>query len=175
MYINENKMGSMLTSLKIKFYVWAVLVFVGLFGIFSGLTGDEKLADGLSTYIETVVVFSILAYLNFRKSNLIKSLYEYNSIFVNSPYDHIDLSELSSKLNKPIGNVIKDIQKLVKMKLLINISLDLGHTQKLTLLNYNRSEIRSEYESIECPSCGAKMTKKVGFVAKCEYCGSEIK
>lgn len=175
MYINEDKIGSMLTSLKIKFYVWMFLIFIGVFGIVSGLSGDEELLEGLSTYIQIVVFFSILAYLNFRKSNLIKNIYDYNRVFINSPYEHIDLSELSSKLNKSIDSVIKDIQKLLKMKLLKNILLDLGNTKKLTLLNSNAAKIKTEYESIECPYCGAKMTKKVGFIAKCEYCDSVIK
>ncbi|EJU24757.1 hypothetical protein HMPREF1143_1481 [Peptoanaerobacter stomatis] len=173
MYIDEEKIDKLLKSLKIKFFIWAFFVVISVYGIISGFTENSELADNMVTYIQFTVLFSVLAYLNFRKSNLIKSAYLYNNIFVHDAYGYIRLSELASKLNKTNYSVTKEIEKLLKLKILINISLELGSSQKIMLNKPNSSDNLNE--SIECPYCGAKITKRSGFTVKCEYCDSEIK
>ena len=173
MYIDGKKIDKLLKSLKIKFFIWTFFVIISVYGIISGFTENSELADSMVTYIQFAVLFSVLAYLNFRKSNLIKSAYLYNNIFVHDAYGYISLSELASKLNKTNYSVTKEIEKLLKLKILINISLELGGSQKIMLIKPDNSD--NFNESVECPHCGAKITKRAGFVAKCEYCGSEIK
>lgn len=173
MYIDEKRIEKILKSLKTKFVIWTMLILISIYGIISGIMGNADLADGRITYIQIIAIFTPIAYLNLKKSDLIKSSYIYNNIFISDADGYINISELGSKLGKTNSKVAKEVQKLMHLKILTNLSLELGTEQRIVLRNPKIDNL--SYESIDCPYCGARVTKRAGFIAKCDYCDAEIK
>lgn len=174
MYLKKSKMASSKAVSVVQMIVGMIgAVFFG-FGVVAGLTGDPSLKDDLGIAIFLMLPFLWLVWLSVRKGQLRGAANRYNNLFERDQDGYIGLAEIADKVGRSQEQVTKDIRQLLRRGYLVNCTMEEGRRAQVVLRGeFQRPE--EQYVPVECPHCGATSMVRKGFLARCEYCGSEIK
>lgn len=85
----------------------------------------------------------------------------------------IEIQKLATNVNTKEDKVVKELTDLIKMDVIRKIAIQREGLPKI-LLDNGKAPKEVEYETVICPSCAAKVTKIVGKIGKCDYCGNDI-
>lgn len=100
---------------------------------------------------------------------------QYIDFVINS---HITfIQELSSRMNKPVDTITKDLEEMISKGFFQDAFIDYSQYQiVLTEVKYNPDN-GMEMKKVEmiCPGCGARNEAYPGTNAHCEYCGTILK
>ncbi|MDO4778896.1 MAG: hypothetical protein Q4A42_05000 [Tissierellia bacterium] len=171
MYISKEVLNKKLHK-NFKYLILSVVMLLFfLSGIIGGLMGDDSLKEHMVVYIFFSVIFGGVVYHNYMNRKFLNRGAIYESVFRYDYDGYISIRSLSDKIGSSEGKIIREIDKLIKCGILQKCSIDIGNMQ-VVLQGVEKKDVL--YRSIECQRCGGITKVRVGWGAKCDYCGSEI-
>lgn len=91
--------------------------------------------------------------------------------------DEVSMDELILITNVSFNTLSKDINRMIKQKILDDAYIDLNRRMLVLHRQTNSQESRDQNSAVEiqpCPSCGATNSLQAHQKGKCEYCGSVL-
>lgn len=152
---------------------WAFLSIVGLGLSISRLFGSASAGEDLSVAIGILLFFGLLvvwAVVLFRR---ISAATRFNTFFELDADGILPVEQLAASFGKPADAVAKSFQMLLKHGYLVNCVMQNPDALQIVLYR-NGNNIKERMDVCCCPSCGASVTVRHGFVAVCPYCHSDI-
>lgn len=173
MFINTTKarIVYIIQLVKIVLFILPALTFTGI-AIYA-LTGNPEFMDYIVVYILFAIPFDFLVINSIMKIMLLSKAKLYEKVFLIDKYGVIEIQTLAKNVNTKEDKVEKELTALMKMDVIKNISINRDVVPKV-LLDSGKAPKEVKYETVICPSCTAKVTKIVGKIGKCDYCGNDI-
>lgn len=173
MFINTTKARIIyiIQIFKIILFIFPALTFTGI-SIYA-LTGNSEYMYYIVIYILFAIPFDFLVINSIMKIMLLSKAKLYEKVFLIDKYGVIEIQTLAKNVNTKEDKVEKELTDLMKMDVIKNISINRDIVPKV-LLDSGKAPKEVKYETVICPSCAAKVTKIVGKIGKCDYCGNDI-
>jgi hypothetical protein len=173
MFINTTKarIVYIIQLVKIVLFILPALTFTGI-AIYA-LTGNPEFMDYIVVYILFAIPFDFLVISSIMKIMLLSKAKLYEKVFLMDKDGFIEIQKLATNVNTKEDKVVKELTDLIKMDVIRKIAIQREGLPKI-LLDNGKAPKEVEYETVICPSCAAKVTKIVGKIGKCDYCGNDI-
>jgi len=173
MFINsiKSKIVYVIQIVKIFFSAFPALIFTWM--VFAALSGNPEYSGLIGASIILALFFDYMFVSSIMKIMLLSKAKVYEKVFLMDKEGFIEIQKLAVNVNTKEDKVIKELTALIKMDVMRKISIQRNEVPKV-LLDNGKSPKKVEYETVICPSCAAKVTKIVGEIVECEYCGNDI-
>lgn len=173
MFINgiKSKIIYSIQIVKIFFTALPALGFTWM--VFAALSGNPEYSELTGGYIILALIFDYIFVSSIMKIMLLSKAKVYEKVFLMDKEGFIEIQKLALNVNTKEDKVIKELTALIKMDVIRKIAIDRNGVPRV-LLDNGIAPKKVEYETVICPSCAAKVTKIVGEIVECEYCGNDI-
>lgn len=168
---------------KVNYYIFKIFCILGVnfFGIIGaffitgyGMDFVRGNATPKSVFVVALILWGLWIYF-LKLNHALKKTLIYDSLFSNDADGVMLIKVIAKSIGVSEEIVLKDLRKLIKLRLIPNCTIVEGENSKVILSNAKATEAsRINYIKVKCNNCGADNYIREGFIYGCQYCLGRI-
>lgn len=172
-YISKSAIASLILKKHIQMVIGGFFSVIFLYGLIAGLAGhNEKLREGIITYIVMLIPSALLFINGMRNGRRAGLAQRYDSIFMCDIDGTVTIGELARQAGKPPFKVLSELEWLFRKGVFRDCTLQKQGMPCVILSG--REGSKTSFVNVVCEKCNGTTKLRAGTSGKCEYCGNSI-